>query len=148
MKVILLQDVKSVGKKGDVVNISDGYARNFLFPKKLAQEANDVNMHILNKKNEADRKKKTAEIEAAQKLANELKDKEVLIYTKAGEGGKLFGAITSKDISQEMDKQLNVSVDKKKIVINTIKNIGIYTAEVKLYPEISTKIKVVIKENE
>ena len=148
MKVILLQDVKSVGKKGDVVNISDGYARNFLFPKKLAQEANDVNMHILNKKNEADRKKKTAEIEAAQKLANELKDKEVVIYTKAGEGGKLFGAITSKDISQEMDKQLNVSVDKKKIVINTIKNIGIYTAEVKLYPEISTKIKVVIKENE
>ena len=148
MKVILLQDVKSVGKKGEVVNISDGYARNFLFPKKLAQEANDVNMHILNKKNEADRKKKTAEIEAAQKLANELKDKEVVIHTKAGEGGKLFGAITSKDISQEMDKQLNVSVDKKKIVINTIKNIGIYTAEVKLYPEISTKIKVVIKENE
>ena len=148
MKVILLQDVKSVGKRGEVVNISDGYARNFLFPKKLAQEANDVNMHILNKKNEADRKKKTAEIEAAQKLANELKDKEVVIHTKAGEGGKLFGAITSKDISQEMDKQLNVSVDKKKIVINTIKNIGIYTAEVKLYPEISTKIKVVIKENE
>lgn len=147
MKVILLQDVKSVGKKGDVVNTSDGYARNFLFPKKLAQEANDVNMHILNKKNEADRKKKTAEIEAAQKLANELKDKEVIINAKAGEGGRLFGAITSKDISQEMEKQLSVSVDKKKIVVNTIKTIGIYTAEVKLYPEISTKIKVVVKEN-
>ena len=148
MKVILLQDVKSVGKKGEVVNVSDGYARNLLFPKKLAQEANDVNMHILNKKSEADRKKKTAEIEAAQKLANELKDKEVIIYTKAGEGGKLFGAITSKDISQEMEKQLSVSVDKKKIVMNTIKNIGTYTAEVKLYPEISTKIKVVIKEKQ
>lgn len=146
MKVILLQDVKSVGKKGEVVNASDGYARNFLFPKKLAQEANDVNMHILNKKNEADRKKKLAETEAAQKLANDLKDKEVTIYAKTGEGGKLFGAITSKDISQEMEKQLNISIDKKKIVINTIKTIGIYTAEVKLYPEISTKIKVVIKE--
>lgn len=148
MKVILLQDVKSVGKKGEVVNASDGYARNFLFPKKLAQEANDTNMHILNKKNEADRKKKLAETEAAQKLANELKEKEVIIYAKAGDGGKLFGAITSKDISQEMEKQLNVAIDKKKIAINTIKSIGIYTAEIKLYPEISTKIKVVIKEKQ
>lgn len=145
MKVILLQDVKSVGKKGDVVNASDGYARNFLFPKKLAQEANDVNMHILNKKNEADRKKKLAETEAAQKVANDLKDKEVVIYAKAGDGGKLFGAITSKDISQEMETQLNISVDKKKIVMNTIKSIGTYTVEVKLYPEISTKIKISIK---
>lgn len=145
MKVILLQDVKSVGKKGDVVNASDGYARNFLFPKKLAQEANDVNMHILNKKNEADRKKKLAETEAAQKIANDLKDKEVVIYAKAGDGGKLFGAITSKDISQEMETQLNISVDKKKIVMNTIKSIGTYTVEVKLYPEISTKIKISIK---
>ncbi len=148
MKVILLQDVKSVGKKGDVVNASDGYARNFLFPKKLAQEANDVNMHILNKKNETDRKKKLAETEAAQKVANELKDKEVVIYAKAGDGGKLFGAITSKDISQEMEKQLNISVDKKKIVMNTIKSIGTYTVEVKLYPAISTKIKIAIKHKE
>lgn len=148
MKVILLQDVKSVGKKGEVVNASDGYARNFLFPKKLAQEANDVNMHILNKKNETDRKKKLAETEAAQKLANELKDKEVVIYAKAGDGGKLFGAITSKDISQEMENQLNVSVDKKKIVMNTIKSIGTYTVEVKLYPAIATKIKIVIKHKE
>jgi len=116
MKVILLQDVKSVGKKGEVVNASDGYARNFLFPKKLAQEANDVNMHILNKKNEADRKKKLAEIEEAQKVANELKDKEVIIYAKSGDNGRLFGAITTKDISQEMEKQLNITIDKKKIV--------------------------------
>ena len=148
MKVILLQDVKSVGKKGEVVNASDGYARNFLFPKKLAQEANDVNMHILNKKNEADRKKKLAEIEEAQKVANDLKDKEVVIYAKSGDNGRLFGAITTKDISQEMEKQLNITVDKKKIVVNTIKTMGSYDVEVKLYPEISTKIKVIIKEQQ
>ncbi len=148
MKVILLQDVKSVGKKGEVVNASDGYARNFLFPKKLAQEANDVNMHILNKKNEADRKKKLAEIEDAQKVANELKDKEVIIYAKSGDNGRLFGAITTKDISQEMEKQLNITIDKKKIVVNTIKTMGLYDVEVKLYPEISTKIKVIIKEQQ
>lgn len=146
MKVILLQDVKSIGKKGEVVNVSDGYARNFLFPKKAAQEANDVNMHILNKKNEADRKKKVAEIEAAQKLANELKDKEIVILAKTGDNGRLFGAITSKDISQEIENQLNVTIDKKKISINTIKTTGIYEAEIKVYPEISTKIKVVVKE--
>lgn len=145
MKVILLQDVKALGKKGEVVNVSDGHARNFLFPKKLAQEANDTNMHILNKKNEADRKKKTAEIEAAQKLSNELKDKEIKIEAKAGDNGKLFGAITSKDISQEMEKQLGVSIDKKKIVMNTIKTVGTYEAEIKVYPEISTKIKIIIK---
>ncbi len=148
MKVILLQDLKSVGKKGEVVNASDGYARNFLFPKKLAQEANDVNMHILNKKNEADRKKKLAEIEEAQKVANELKDKEVIIYAKSGDNGRLFGAITTKDISQEMEKQLNITIDKKKIVVNTIKTMGLYDVEVKLYPEISTKIKVIIKEQQ
>ncbi|HBA05384.1 MULTISPECIES: 50S ribosomal protein L9 [unclassified Clostridium] len=148
MKVILLQDVKSVGKKGEVVNASDGYARNFLFPKKLAQEANDVNMHILNKKNEADRKKKLAEIEEAQKVANELKDKEVIIYAKSGDNGRLFGAITTKDISQEMEKQLNITIDKKKIIVNTIKTMGLYDVEVKLYPEISTKIKVIIKEQQ
>lgn len=148
MKVILLKDVKGTGKKGEMKEVSDGYARNFLFPKKLAQEANDVNMHILNKKNEADRKKKLAEIEEAQKVANGLKDKEVVIYAKSGDNGRLFGAITTKDISQEMEKQLNVIVDKKKIVVNTIKTMGSYDVEVKLYPEISTKIKVIIKEQQ
>lgn len=146
MKVILLQDVKNVGKKGEVINASDGYARNFLFPKKLAQEANDVNMHILNKKNEAERKKKTAEIEAALKLANELKDKEIIILAKSGENGKLFGAITSKDIAQEIVRQLGIDIDKKKVVVNTIKTMGSYDVELKLYPEITAKIKVTIKE--
>ncbi len=92
MKVILLQDVKKIGKKGEVIEASDGYARNFLFPRKLAQEATDSNMHILNNKKENERKKKLAEIEAAQKLAGELKGKEITIKTKIGESGKLFGA--------------------------------------------------------
>lgn len=146
MKVILLQDVKGVGKKGEVINASDGYARNFLFPKKLAQEANDANMHILNKKNETERKKKLAEIEAAQKLAADLKDKEVKITAKSGDNGRLFGAITSKDIATALNKQYNVDIDKKKIVTDTIKTMGAFEIEVKLYPEVSTKIKVVVSE--
>ena len=144
MKVILLQDVKKMGKKGEVINTSDGYARNYLFPRKLAEEATDANLHILNNKKENERKQKLAEIEAAQKVANELKGKEIKITTKLGENGKLFGAITSKDIASEIKKQYKVEVDKKKIVMDTIKVSGTYEIEVKLYPEVSTKMKVVI----
>ncbi|MBZ9689748.1 50S ribosomal protein L9 [Clostridium estertheticum] len=146
MKVILLKDIKSVGKKGDVVNAADGYARNFLFPRQLAQEATDANMHILNKKNETERKKKTSEIEEAQKTANDLKDKVVKIIGKAGENGKLFGAITNKDIATALNKQCNLDIDKKKIVTDTIKLLGTYDVEIKVYPEISTKIKVLVCE--
>ncbi len=146
MKVILLKDIKSVGKKGDVVNAADGYARNYLFPRQLAEEATDSNMHILNKKNETERKKKTSEIEDAQKLANDLKDKVVKIIGKAGENGKLFGAITTKDIATALNKQCNLDIDKKKIVTDTIKLLGTYEVEVKIYPEISTKIKVLVCE--
>lgn len=146
MKVILLLDVKGVGKKGDIVNASDGYARNFLFPRKLAQEANDSNLHILNNQKETERKKKTAEIEAAQKVAEELKGKELKIMVKSGEHGRLFGSITNKDISEAMKKQFKIDIDKKKIVVEPIKQLGTYDVEVKIYPEISTKIKVVIGE--
>lgn len=146
MKVILLADIKSVGKKGEVVNASDGYARNFLFPKKLAQEATDANLNVINQKKESDRRKKLAEIEAAQKMAEELKTKEVVITAKSGENGRLFGSITSKDIAEALDKQHKVSIDKKKIVADTFRQLGVYEIEVKIYPEISTKIKVIIKE--
>jgi large subunit ribosomal protein L9 len=146
MKVILLKDIKSVGKKGDVINAADGYARNFLFPRKLAEEATDANMHILNKKDENERKKKTSEIEQAQELANELKDKVIKIVMKAGENGKLFGAITTKDIAAALNKQCNLKIDKKKIVTDTIKLLGTYDVEIKIYPEISTKIKVLVCE--
>lgn len=144
MKVILLKDVKGLGKKGEVVNSSDGYARNFLFPRKLAEEASDNNLHILNNKKENERKQKLAELEAAQKLAGELKGKEVKLTVKAGDNGKLFGAITSKDIAAEINKQYKIEVDKKKIVMDTIKVAGGYDVEIKLYPEVSTKMKVII----
>jgi len=146
MKVILLKDIKSMGKKNDVVNAADGYARNYLFPRLLAEEATDANMHILNKKNDIVRKKKTSEIEDAQKSANDLKDKVVKIIGKAGENGKLFGAITNKDIAAALLEQCNLEIDKKKIVTDTIKLLGTYEVEIKIYPEISTKIKVLVCE--
>jgi len=145
MKVILLQDVKKLGKKGDVIEASDGYARNFLFPRKLAEEATNANMHVLNAKKENERKKKLAELEAAQKLAADLKGKEVKIEAK-GNNGRLFGAITSKDVAELINKEYKLSIDKKKIVMDTIKVAGSYDIEIKLYPEVSTKMKVTIVE--
>ena len=142
MKVILLQDVKKMGKKGDVLEASDGYARNYLFPRKLAEEATANALHVVNAKKENERKKKLAELEAAQKLAAELKGKEVTINAKAGDNGRLFGAITNKDVAEVINSQFNLSIDKKKIVVNTIKVAGTYEVEVKLYPEVSTKMKV------
>ena len=144
MKVILLQDVKKMGKKGDVIEASDGYARNYLFPRKLAEEATANALHVVNAKKENERKKKLAELEAAQKLAAELKGKEVTINAKAGDNGRLFGAITNKDVAEVINSQFNLSIDKKKIVVNTIKVAGGYEIEVKLYPEVSTKMKVII----
>ena len=144
MKVILLQDVKKLGKKGDVIEASDGYARNFLFPRKLAEQATDNAMHIVNTKKENERKKKLAEIEAAQKLAAELKGQEITIDAKSGDNGRLFGAITNKDIAEVINNKFNLSIDKKKIVMETIKVAGSYNIEIKLYPEVSTKMKVVI----
>lgn len=144
MKVILLQDVKKMGKKGDVIEASDGYARNYLFPRKLAEEATANALHIVNAKKENERKKKLAELEEAQKLAAELKGKEVTIDAKAGDNGRLFGAITNKDVAEVVNSQFNLKIDKKKIVVNTIKVAGEYEVEVKLYPEVSTKMKVII----
>lgn len=144
MKVILLQDVKKIGKKGDVINTSDGYARNYLFPRKLAEEATDSNLHILNNKKENERKQKLAELEAAQKLAKELKGKELKLTVKTGENNKLFGAITSKDVAELIKTQYKVEVEKKKIVMDTKKLAGTYEIEVKLYPEVSTKMKLMI----
>ena len=142
MKVILLQDVKKMGKKGDVIEASDGYARNYLFPRKLAEEATANALHVVSAKKENERKKKLAELEAAQKLAAELKGKEVTINAKAGDSGRLFGAITNKDVADAINSEFNLSIDKKKVVVNTIKVAGTYEVEVKLYPEVSTKMKV------
>ena len=129
MKVILLQDVKKIGKKGEVINASDGYARNFLFPKKLAEEATDSNLHILNNKKENERKQKLAEIEAAQKLASELKGKVIKVTSKAGEGGKLFGAITSKDVAGLIKDQYKVEIDKIYYILKESKEAGELSAK-------------------
>ena len=144
MKVILLQDVKKIGKKGEVINASDGYARNFLLPRKLAMEATESSLHILNNQNEKLRKEKLAELEAAQKLASDLKGKEIKIATKSGDSGKLFGAITNKDVAEFINNQYKIEVDKKKIIMDVMKVLGEYEIEIKLYPEVSTKMKVVI----
>lgn len=146
MKVILLGDVKSVGKKGDIINASDGYARNFLFPRKLAQEANEGNLHVLNQKKEAERRKRLAEIEEAQGIAQNLKDKEIKLEVKSGDNGKLFGSITNKDIADCIKTQYGVDIDKKKIVMDTIKHVGTFEIEIKIYPEVSTKMRVSIVE--
>lgn len=146
MKVILLGDVKSVGKKGDIINASDGYARNFLFPRKLAQEANEGNLHVLNQKKEAERRKRLAEIEEAQGIAQSLRDKEIKLEVKSGDNGKLFGSITSKDIADCIKGQYGIDIDKKKIVMDTIKHVGTFEIEIKIYPEVSTKMRVSIVE--
>ena len=144
MKIILLADIKNVGKKGQVVNAADGYARNFLFPRKLAQEATEDNLHIINQKKDNERKKKLAEVEEAQALAEKLKGKEIKLTAKSGDTGRLFGAITNKDMAEAIKKQYDIDIDKKKIVMDTIKQVGIFEVEVKLYAEVSTKMKAVI----
>ena len=147
MKVILTKDLKKIGKKDEVVNVSDGYARNYLFPRKLAKEASDANVHILDKKNESERKRKLEEIESAQELAEKLKGKPVKMIANSGDNGRLFGAITTKDIADAIKEQYDMVIDKKKIVTDTIKQLGAYEVEVKIYPEVSTNINVIISES-
>ena len=147
MKVILLEDVKSVGKKGQVVNASEGYAKNFLFPKKLAVEANNVNMNELNLKNKAEERRKAQELEDAKALAEKLEKIVVKIPVKTGEGGKLFGSVTNKEIAQAIEKNEGLKVDKKKIVLNDqIKMIGKKTVQVKLHPKVTADLSVEIVE--
>lgn len=146
MKVILKQDVKGLGKKDDLVNVSDGYARNFLFPRGLAVEANESNLNIVKTRKEAEKSKKDRELAQARKLAEELRNVEVAIRAKTGENGKLFGSITSKDISDKLKEDFGMDIDRKKIVIpDTIKTTGTYEIDVKLYPEVSGRLKVRIE---
>ena len=146
MKVILKQDVKGLGKKESMVNVSDGYARNFLFPKGLAVEASASNINVMNTKKDAEASKKARELEAAKALAVKLESTSVVIKTKAGENGKLFGSITSKEISEKLKAQHNLDVDKKKINLDEpLKSMGTTTVDVKLYPGVSAKLTVKIE---
>ena len=142
MKVILKQDIKGVGKKDQIINAADGYARNFLFPKGLAVPADAGNLNNLKAKNEAQAAQKEKNLENSKKLAEELKTKILVIDVKAGSNGKLFGGVTSKEISEALKKQLNVDIDKKKILLNeVIKQEGIFPVDLKLPEGIIAKIK-------
>ena len=143
MKVILLDNVKGVGKKDEVINASDGYARNFLFPKKLAVEANNENMSKLKQKKQSEQYKKDVEKDEAQKTAKKLEDIILTIKVKAGENGKIFGGVTSKEISEELKKQNKIEIDKKKFVLaENIKNLGTFNVSVKLYEGVTGSLKV------
>ena len=145
MKVILKEDVKGVGKKEEMVEVSPGYARNFLLPKGLAVEASSENINIMNTKKAAEKARKDREFEDAKVLASKLEGKTVIIKAKAGENGKLFGSITSKDISDRIKEDLKLDVDKKKINLpDAIKTLGTKQVEIKVYPKVSATINVSI----
>ena len=143
MKVILLENIKNVGKKDEIINANDGYARNYLFPKNLAIEATKDNLLKLEAKQNSAKRKKELEIEESKKLAKEIEGVVLNISVKSGENGKIFGGVTSKEISEELEKQHKISIDKKKIELKeTIKNIGIHMVEIKFGDGVTGKLKV------
>jgi len=145
MKVILKQDIKNVGKKDQVINAADGYARNFLFPRGLAVPADSGNMNDLKAKNDAKAAQKKRDLESSKKLAEELKTKTLNIKVKSGSNGKLFGGVTSKEISTALKEQLKVDIDKKKIMTDVIKQEGIYSVDLKLQEGVVAIIKVKVE---
>lgn len=149
MKVVLLQDVKSIGKRGELVNVSDGYARNFLLPRKLAKEANAQAMNELKNAEAAKEYKIKTETEKAQSSADALSGKTVKIYAKAGQGGKIFGSVTAKELSEEIQKQFGIEVEKRKIVLDgDIKAFGTYNFDVKFYNGITATLSVAVCEKQ
>lgn len=143
MKVILLENVKGVGKKDEIINANDGYARNFLLPKKLAVEANNQNLAKLKSKQESNVHKKMTEKQEAEDLAKKLEKIILKIQVKAGENGKIFGGVTAKEIAEQLQKQHNFKVDKKKIDLKeTIKQTGMFTIDLKLYEGVNAKLKI------
>ena len=142
MKVILKTDIKGVGKKDQIINASDGYARNFLFPKNLAVEANAENMSKLKAKQDSNAFKKSQEKEEAERIAEKLSKIQLRIKVKSGANGKIFGGVSSKEIAENLEKQYQIKVDKKKIDLKeTIKTLGMFTIEIKLYEGVIGKLK-------
>ena len=147
MKVILLQDVKSVGKKGDLVELSEGYARNFILPKKLGVEANNANMNNLKLQKANEEKIAKEQLESAKELAVSLEQMPVVVKIKAGEGGKTFGSVSTKEIAAAMKEQHGVELDKKKIQLaESIKSFGTVEVPVKLHPQVTAKLIVRVVE--
>jgi large subunit ribosomal protein L9 len=146
MEVILLQDVKSLGKKGEVVKVSDGYARNFILPKKLGLEATKQNLYELEQQKAAEAKRQKEILEEAQALAKKLEEITVKLSIKAGEGGKAFGSVSTKEISAAVKEQFGFDIDKKKLQLNDpIKNAGSFTVPVKLHPQVTAEMKVLVE---
>lgn len=147
MKIILLEDVKGVGKKGETINASDGYAKNFILPKKLGVEATPANMNTLKLQKAADDRRKAEELAAAKEMKEKLEAIAVVIAVKTGDNGKLFGSVTNKEIAAELEKQHKIKIDKKKIVLaDQIKMVGERHADVKLQPQVTAELKVKITE--
>ena len=145
MKVILKQDIKNVGKKDEIINAADGYARNFLFPKGLAVPADNSNMNELKLKQKSVANQKAKDLESSKQLAEDLKIKTLEISVKAGNNGKLFGGVTSKEISVALKEQLNIEIDKKKIMTDVIKQEGIYKVNLKLLEGVIAVVNVHVK---
>lgn len=147
MKVILLQDVKSLGKKGEIVNVNDGYARNFILPKKLGVEANSKNLNDLKLQKDNEAKIAKEQLDTAKALGEELKAGKVELSIKVGEGGKTFGSVSSKEIAAAVKEQMNLEIDKKKIQLkDAIKTLGTHNVPVKLHPKVTAELKVVVSE--
>ena len=147
MKVILLEDVKSLGKKGQIVNVSDGYARNMILPKKLGVEATPKNLNDLKLRKANEEKVAQENLDAAKAFAEELSTKEIILTLKVGEGGRTFGSVSSKEISEAAKKQLNLDIDKKKLQLeNPIRNLGVTNVPVRLHPKVTGSLKVWVKE--
>ncbi|MEG2053935.1 MAG: 50S ribosomal protein L9 [Oscillospiraceae bacterium] len=147
MKVVLRQDIKGTGSKDQIVEVSDGYARNFLFPRKLAVAADATSINDVKNKDASKQHRLDVEQENAKKLADEINDKQVTIKAKSGTGGRLFGAVTAKDIAAAVTKDFGVDIDKRKIVLDAdIKAYGIFKVIVKIYPKISATINVNVEE--
>lgn len=147
MKVILLENVKSLGKKGEIVNVNDGYARNFILPKKLGVEATGKNLNDLKLQKNNEKKVAQENLDAAKELAAELSAGKVELAIKVGEGGRTFGSVSSKEIAVAVKDQMQLDIDKKKIQLKeSIKSLGTYIVTVKLHPEVSAELKVVVKE--
>lgn len=147
MKVILLENVKSLGKKGEIVNVNDGYARNFILPKKLGVEATGKNLNDLKLQKNNEKKVAQENLDAAKELAAELSAGKVELAIKVGEGGRTFGSVSSKEIAVAVKDQMQLDIDKKKIQLKeSIKSPGTHIVTVKLHPEVSAELKVVVKE--
>ncbi|HVI43156.1 MAG TPA: 50S ribosomal protein L9 [Anaerovoracaceae bacterium] len=145
MIVILIKDVKGVGKAGEVIKVSDGYARNMLLPRGLASEATEGNIRSLEKQKAIKEEHKQKELAEAKELAEKIGQLKVTIITKSGEGGRLFGSITSKDIAEALAEQYKITIDKRKFVLeNPIKHTGDFELDIKIYPEVTAKLKVTV----